>query len=200
MAGPRPAGPGWLWLALAGFGWLWLAPGRLARRVPRYSIQRAAVQSGGAPGGLLWRAGGGARSHGRLVRRRFALPLLYAERARGSAGGMMGGAAPRAAVRASTRRVSRAAGGAGGGLGSVRGSRQRDARGSGAVARGRSLTRRDACAAGGSLTPTRRDAAAFNGRGVVARYVGSFHGQCVKKREPIPIRPILQERLELRTW
>ena len=62
-------------------------------------------------------------------RRRFALPLLYAERARSSAGGMMGGAAPRAAVRASTRRDSRAVRGAGGGGRSRRGSRKRDARG-----------------------------------------------------------------------
>ena len=56
-----------------------------------------------------------------LVRRRFALPLLYAERARSSAGGLMGGAAPRAAVRASTRRDSRAVGRSGRGLGSARG-------------------------------------------------------------------------------
>ena len=47
----------------------------------------------------------------------FALPLLYAERARGSAGGMMGGADSRAAVRASRRRASPAAGGAGRGWG-----------------------------------------------------------------------------------
>ena len=65
---------------------------------------------------------------GRLVRRCFALPLLYAKRARHWPGGMMGGPVPRAAVRAS---------------------RQRDARGSGAVKRGRSLARRDACTAGG---------------------------------------------------
>ena len=41
----------------------------------------------------------GARRHGRLVRRRFALPLLYAERARHWPGGLMGGPGPRAAVR-----------------------------------------------------------------------------------------------------
>ena len=71
---------------------------------------RGSVKQRRAPGGLPWRAGAGARSRGGVVRRCFALPLLYAERARGSAGGMMGGADSRAAVRASSRRDSRAAG------------------------------------------------------------------------------------------
>jgi len=61
------------------------------------------------------------RHRGVLVRPLLCLPLLGAERARNSAGGMMGGAAPRAGVRASTRRDSRAVGGAGGGWRSRRG-------------------------------------------------------------------------------
>ncbi len=122
--------------------------------------------------------GAGARRHGGLACRHFALPLLYAERARHCYGGMMGGAGPRAAVRASSRRDSRAVGERAGAGGRARLSRQRDARGSGAVQRGRSLARRDACTAGGAQTVPWRDAAALIGSaagegGLAATYRGS---------------------------
>jgi hypothetical protein len=78
----------------------------------------------------------------------FALPQLYAERARACSGGMMGGAGPRAAVRQAAR-VTAGGWGAGGWL-AVRAamSTQRDARGCGWAKAGRRLARRDACRGG----------------------------------------------------
>ena len=100
MVGPRR-----VW-----FGWLPVRGAAGATAAALQHTTRGSVKQRRAPGGLLWRAGAGAGDMVRLVRRCFALPLLYAERARSSAGGMMGGAAPRAAVRASSRRDSRAVG------------------------------------------------------------------------------------------
>lgn len=98
--------------------------------------------------GLPWRAGAGARRHGGLVRRRFALPLLYAERARGGAGGLMGGAAPRAAVRQAAPVTAGGGSSAGwSGLGAAL-STQRDSGGCRVVARGGTLRWRDACPGG----------------------------------------------------
>ena len=82
--------------AAVGAGWF-AGGGRGGCRLQHTT--RGSVKRRKAPGGLPWRAGAGARRHGRLVRRRFALPLLYAERARHWPGGLMGGPGPRAAVR-----------------------------------------------------------------------------------------------------
>jgi hypothetical protein len=61
---------------------------RAAQWVPRWAALPGR-RAGGASGGTRASSGG------------FALPLLYAERARHWPGGMMGGPVPRAAVRAS---------------------------------------------------------------------------------------------------
>ena len=98
------------WLAAPGL--VWLAPGLRGgwrdgcalQHTTRGKVKCAAWL--GARRGPPW----GAAAAGFFGAAHFALPLLYAERARLWPGGMMGGPKPRAAVRARSRRDSRAVG------------------------------------------------------------------------------------------
>ena len=119
MAGPRR-----VW-----FGLVLVCGAAGATAAALQHTTRGSVKQRRAPGGLPWRAGAGAGDTVWLVRRCFALPLLYAERARHWPGGMMGGPKPRAAVRASQPACQPRGRGAGGGWGPGAASRRCDGAG-----------------------------------------------------------------------